>query len=62
MLKRHQQVAPHNSLPRHTNLDCPLGMIRQVFQGSVRPEPVEGPVLSLLVVRQAHHERPNELF
>ena len=50
------------------NPDRPLGTIRQVFQCSVRPEPVEGPVLSLLVVRSfdrlrtggAHHERPKE--
>ena len=28
---------------------------------SVRPEPVEDLVLAGLVVRQAHHERPNGL-
>ncbi len=50
--------------------DNPLGTSQRDFQIPVRPEPstalrtkglVEGLVLAHLVVRQAHHERPNGL-
>ena len=41
--------------------DNPLGTIQCDFIVSVRPELVEGLVLTGLVVRRAHHERPNGL-
>ena len=42
-------------------LEMELGTIQCDFIVSVRPELVEGLVLTGLVVRQAHHERPNGL-
>ena len=44
------------------NPDRPLGAIRCGLPAPVRPEPVEGLALKLLVIRQAHHERSSELF
>ena len=43
------------------NPDNPLGTIQCDFIVSVRPELAEGLVLTGLVVRRAHHERPNGL-
>ncbi len=52
-------INPDN--PLGINPDNPLGTIQCDFIVSVRPELVEGLVLTGLVVRRAHHERPNGL-
>ena len=48
-------------LPDGKNIpDCSLGSVRCNLPVSVRPELVEGLGYTVRVVRQAHHERPNE--
>jgi len=50
------------AVERFSNRDCSLGQTQCDLPKSVRPEPVEGHVHTAQVVRQAHHERPNEQF